>query len=161
MQLFNWRRRFGFDYNARRNTTPAPYLYPIILPAERGYVTKKKKRYQGKRISKRQLWVRPIEWLKLNFVSCMVQKIEKRQLWVRPIEWLKLNFASCVMPYTTKLLVWYWSLWPPMRYDAVARIRVQTSTAFPVIVVAPGTVRPKHGSLKTVQLQYWRLWLGM
>ena len=74
----------------------------------------------------------------------MVQKIEKRQLWVRPIEWLKLNFASCVMPYTKKLLVSYWSLWPPMRYDAVARIRVQTSTAFPVIVVAPGTVRPKH-----------------
>ena len=74
----------------------------------------------------------------------MVQKIEKRQLWVRPIEWLKLNFASCVMPYTKKLLLWYWSLWPPMRYDAVARIRVQTSTAFPVIVVAPGTVRPKH-----------------
>ena len=54
------------------------------------------------------------------------------------------NVASCVMPYTKKLLVWYWSLWPPMRYDAVARIRVQTSTAFPVIVVAPGTVRPKH-----------------
>ena len=23
-------------------------------------------------------------------------KIEKRQLWVRPIEWLKFNFASCV-----------------------------------------------------------------
>ena len=24
-------------------------------------------------------------------------KVEKRQLWVRPFEWLKLNFASCVV----------------------------------------------------------------
>ena len=27
-------------------------------------------------------------------------KVEKRQLWVRPFEWLKLNFASCVVHQT-------------------------------------------------------------
>ena len=30
-------------------------------------------------------------------------KIEKRQLRVRPIEWLKLNFASCVVHQTRSL----------------------------------------------------------
>ena len=30
-------------------------------------------------------------------VVAFLQKVEKRQLWVRPIEWLKLNFASCVI----------------------------------------------------------------
>ena len=25
------------------------------------------------------------------------KKVEKRQLWVQPFEWLKLNFASCVV----------------------------------------------------------------
>ena len=29
-----------------------------------------------------------------------LQKVEKRQLWVRPFEWLKLNFASCVVHQT-------------------------------------------------------------
>ena len=28
------------------------------------------------------------------------KKVEKRQLWVRPCEWLKLNFASCVVHQT-------------------------------------------------------------
>ena len=37
-------------------------------------------------------------------------KVEKRQLWVRPIEWLKLNFASCVVHQTrshSKYQVWF------------------------------------------------------
>ena len=38
--------------------------------------------------------VRPIEWLK---------KVEKRQLWVRPIGWLKLNFEGCVVHQTRSL----------------------------------------------------------
>ena len=29
-----------------------------------------------------------------------VIKVEKRQLWVQPFEWLKLNFASCVVHQT-------------------------------------------------------------
>ena len=33
------------------------------------------------------------EYNRLNNIN----KIEKRHLWVRPIEWLKLNFASCVV----------------------------------------------------------------
>ena len=44
------------------------------------------------------------------------KKVEKRQLWVRPIEWLKLNFAICVLHQTRSLdvlilsfLIWF--LW--------------------------------------------------
>ena len=37
--------------------------------------------------------------------SYSLHEIEKRQLWVRPIEWLKLNFASCVMHQTRSLSV--------------------------------------------------------
>ena len=29
-----------------------------------------------------------------------LKKVERRQLWVRPFEWLKLNFASCVVHHT-------------------------------------------------------------
>ena len=38
-------------------------------------------------------------------------KIEKRQLWVRPIEWLKLNFASCVVHvfYFQKIFILFWT----------------------------------------------------
>ena len=36
--------------------------------------------------------------------QCSFYKIiEKRQLCVRPIEWLKLNFASCVVHHTRSL----------------------------------------------------------
>ena len=40
-------------------------------------------------------------------VCCDFWKIEKRQLWVWPIEWLKLNFASCVIHQTRALGVVY------------------------------------------------------
>ena len=32
--------------------------------------------------------------------TSILQKVEKLQLWVRPFEWLKLNFASCVVHQT-------------------------------------------------------------
>ena len=41
----------------------------------------------------------PIYW----FRGSILWKVEKRQLWVRPIEWLKLNFASCVVHHRRSL----------------------------------------------------------
>ena len=32
--------------------------------------------------------------------TAFYKKVEKRQLWVRPTEWVKLNFASCVVHQT-------------------------------------------------------------
>ena len=32
--------------------------------------------------------------------TLFIKKVEKRQLWVRPCEWLELNFASCVVHQT-------------------------------------------------------------
>ena len=43
-----------------------------------------------------------IPWLVLDFGNFwkILLKVEKRQLWVQPFEWLKLNFASCVVHQT-------------------------------------------------------------
>ena len=56
----------------------------------------------------RCLWTKPTKWLLiLSFTNLteVRKKNEKRQLWVRPIEWLKLNFASCVV-YISDTFVW-------------------------------------------------------
>ena len=45
----------------------------------------------------RRASARRTETLKEYLVQIFYKKIEKRQLWVLPCEWLKLNFASCVV----------------------------------------------------------------
>ena len=45
-----------------------------------------------------QSWVSTIQSVVLT-----ADVFEKRQLWVQPIEWLKLNFASCVVHQTRSL----------------------------------------------------------
>ena len=40
-------------------------------------------------------------WVFVSFL--FMKKIEKSHLWVRPIEWLKLNLASCVIRQTRSL----------------------------------------------------------
>ena len=42
-------------------------------------------------------------WRYARTAANLQKKSKKRQLWVRPIKWLKLNFASCVMHQTRSL----------------------------------------------------------
>ena len=44
-----------------------------------------------------------IRMMTASRLSLNSERVEKRQLWVRPIEWLKLNFTSCVVQQTRSL----------------------------------------------------------
>ena len=49
----------------------------------------------------------PVDWSSSTESFFSFIKIEKRQLWVQPIEWLKLNFASCVVHLLVCLSIIY------------------------------------------------------
>ena len=83
-----------------------------------------------KNIAKRQLWVRPFEWLKLNFASCVVHQIRSHDiicfLWSinKPtIWWLILSFTENRTSVFYVLSLWriyciknttaVWNLTPP------------------------------------------------
>ena len=49
----------------------------------------------------------PVWATRIPCLQSILYKIEKRQLWVRPIEWLKLSFASCVVHQTRSFIYIY------------------------------------------------------